>query len=638
MSLNPQQLAVVQAPAAGTTKVSALAGTGKSTTLLARAETILTGNQKKLLLLAFNTRIADEMKVKVATQLRGLGPRRIMVQTSHSFALAMIKNNLHHLGAYIGTPDFEVLEKLKRIAKALIAIGNLSRSVSRDAFARLTRRYRKVLEILIKAGCNNVAALAEEIFLDRYWRGQLAFSDLLPLAVTLPNECFADAAGLLEAGAGAYEYLMVDEAQDLNELQHAIVCKLVTYAEGLTLVGDGYQSIYKFTGASPEVFNRAGQVYNATTYPLEYNYRSSPKILRFANTILRDMLGSRMQLRPGREDMDHYPDPWVLPQEKTPVIWVNEMRSLDIPLNEIAILHRTNDQALMLELQLLAAHVPYQTKSGGFLDLPVVKDMLAYVMMCLEFNDDWWKTIVGHRKFLGRETAQASYGLVMFEPDKRPWMSDPDTLRSAGMRSAWAELREDMEFYRDAVSRDVAGEFERIMFSIKNKLQDYWAEKYAADPDEYEDALTVAKAVLDWTSSMTSFQDLAQVLRSRKQTISDEGINLSTIHKSKGLEFDCVLIIECGSTTFVKESPNMEEDDMDEEFRLFYVGETRAKKYFTISCSAADPTGGMIGRHLRSAVYGAGPNDYYGDTERDPFYNPASHAQPAAVGNDFFTA
>jgi DNA helicase-2/ATP-dependent DNA helicase PcrA len=219
----------------------------------------------------------------------------------------------------------------------------------------------------------------------------------------------------------------------------------------------------------------------------------------------------------------------------------------------------------------------------------------------------------------------------MFTPDKRPWMANPDTLRTSGMTRAWEDMRTDMENYRVTIERDITGEMGRTMFDIRNRLQDYWAEKYAADPDEYEDALSVAKAVLDWTQTMTSFQDLARVLEARQQTASDAGVTLSTIHKAKGLEFDAVLIYDCGEATFIKESPNMEEDDMDEEFRLHYVASTRAKKYLTIGTSSLDPTGGMICRHLRSQLHGVDPLDWPGDTRRDPFWDPRKNPNPVAL-------
>lgn len=626
MSLNDQQSAIVEASALGVVIAEALAGTGKSHTLKFRAIRLLLQNSLKLILITFNKRIQLEMEAKFKSERsmwstdsdgRLISQSRAHIKTSHSFALSMVRDYLHLL-PMIKAPKIDILEapfkvedlaeelvkkerlavsrkELRVVTKTLINIGDLARSCDKDTFLQLLNRMGKELKLLSDVGLADPMPLAKAIYEDRYTRGLLAFSDMLPLAVKLPDHCYQNL---------GYEYAMVDEAQDLNLVQHQLVEKLRNATKGLTLVGDSYQAIYGFTGAMPHMFQSAARRYNGTVYPLEINYRCSPKIIAFANTILRDFLDSHLRLQAGRTDLDEYPDPWILPGNQSIAQWSNQMLDQMIPLKQQAVLYRLNKQALRLELELINAKIPYQAKTGGFMQLPVVKDILSYFMLFLQDQESvWWETIISHRKYLGKDTATASWGQAMWLDDKRPWMTEPDTLRNGGQKQAWSELRS----FLDLLSRGIrSGRIKDILQMVWNQLNDYWREKYASDPTGYEDVLEIASATREWLESISGTDELKEVFLDRKRLTSEEGINLLTIHKAKGLEWDAGLLYNVGPTTFVRDWQSGDA----EEYRLAYVACTRFRKYLAISCDQrvndAFPVadGGILGRHARKVLYG----------------------------------
>lgn len=605
MSLNPQQQAVVDAPAPGTIQVSALAGSGKSTVLIERALKLLEGNAKTILIQAFNKRIQLEMAQKVDRLPQEIR-RRITVQTSHSFALRMVRDFLPNLGHLIKVPAIEVVaqdwkiikaaqevlskqrvpldrKELQTVAKALVAIGDLQRAVSAEDLPRLLMRFRTALKVLTEIGLSDPLPLARAIYLDRYTTGQLTFSDMVPLAVELDDACFTHS---------RYDYLMVDEAQDLNLVQHRLVEKLYKAAEGLTLVGDEQQSIYSFSGAAPHVFTEAPKRYGAQVFPMETNYRSSRAILEFTNTLLRDALCSPLMLKTGRQDLDAYPRPWI--KATSTLEWLDYIRQeKGVDLSEIAILYRANKQGLGLELTMISNRIPYQAKSGGFLSLGPVQDLLSYLMMLASPNEDWWLTVVSHWPFLGKDTANSSMGACMFSDIKEPWHQSPPTLRTHSMRQGWGDLREFMDGLKS--QRTLQAQVDQVERQVKA----YWQDRYADDPEALEDAYEVGSATCEWLRSLSSLEDLLAVVENRKQLTSDRGLTLSTIHRAKGLEWDAVLLHGLGDLTFIKTTG----DISDEEFRLAYVAFTRARKYLTLGIDESSQCGGLLCVHLRSVYY-----------------------------------
>ncbi|MGH2997427.1 MAG: ATP-dependent helicase, partial [Gaiellaceae bacterium] len=208
-------------------------------------------------------------------------------------------------------------------------------------------------------------------------RGRIDFEDLLELAVRMYDEDPAALAGFRER----YRAFTVDEYQDVNLLQQALLERWLGDRDDLCVVGDDYQSIYSFTGASPEhLLGMPGRLSGALVVRLESNYRSTPEILAVANRLVPGLAGSEKVLR---AVLPTGPDPKVEPvvdRLAETVLVAEETRRLHeaeaVPWEEMAVLYRLNARSEDYEEALAQAGIPYQVRGGAFLARPAAQRTL----------------------------------------------------------------------------------------------------------------------------------------------------------------------------------------------------------------------------------------------------------------------
>ncbi|MDQ3954302.1 MAG: ATP-dependent DNA helicase UvrD2, partial [Actinomycetota bacterium] len=345
-------------------------------------------------------------------------------------------------------------------------------------------------------------------------RGLMDFEDLLERTIRM----FQEEPWAREEFAARYQAFTVDEYQDVNLLQETLLREWLGGRDDLCVVGDDYQSIYGFTGATPRhLLEMPGRFANTNVIRLESNYRSTPQILDVANRLVPSLGGAEKVLQPTRPAGDE-PALRSFKSGRSELSFiVGRIRSLQadgVPLENMAVLYRVNFRSEDFEEALAAEGIPYQVKDGAFLSRTTARQMLSV---------------------LTRSRSTAVVAEVRKLAERAGYIEDPP---------------DDLGEKELTRQKDMA--------------------RFIGLAEEFgDDTRTCAQFAVD--------------IHARFGTEGEgRGINLMTLHRAKGLEFDAVFLprVETGELPFKRSrSP----EAVVEERRLFYVGITRAKTHLCIS-------------------------------------------------------
>ncbi len=522
--LNEEQRQAARAKS-GPVAILAGAGTGKTTTITHRiAYQVATDTfpASQILAVTFTEKAAGELKGK----LTGLGADGVDARTFHSAALSQ----LHGLWErHSGQPVPAVLDhKAPLISSLANALPAPHKFLPRRELAGEIEwaKNRMVtpggyLAELERSGHEPPipADLMLRIY-DGYERrrqtgDKIDFEDMLGLAVRMFDE-YPDAA---EAVRERFHAFTVDEYQDVNPLQAALLDRWLGDRDDLCVVGDDYQTIYSFTGASPDhLLGFTDRFPSATVVRLERNYRSTPEILGFANELAAHLGGFRKTLE---ATVESGPPVLARPihdveEEVASVVQaVDKLRAEGVALEEMAVLYRINARSEPFEEAFAAAGIPYQVRDGAFLRRAGPKAVLQQLKR--PPNGSVTDVVHGITDALG------------FDPSTEP-DADEEVTRQADL----------------ARLRAMAEEFDR-------------AHDHGTVP-----------AFVDELSRRFSTEH------------NGRGVNLLTYHRAKGLEFDAVFLPRLldGELPFRSGRAKAEPD---EERRLLYVGITRARTYLFLT-------------------------------------------------------
>jgi DNA helicase-2/ATP-dependent DNA helicase PcrA len=358
-ALNPEQRRAAEA-VRGPVCILAGAGSGKTTTITRRvAQQVVSGAfaPNQIMAVTFTDKAAGELRARLAA----LGVSGVRASTFHSAALRQIR---HFAPESLGTilPSKAIV--LRQIANRLPApykfrpAGDLATEIEWAKNRRIPPERYADREPPIPIDL--MQRVYSEYESRKQAAGQIDFEDLLELAVQL----FESDERARETFRAQYRAFTVDEYQDVNLLQQSLLDLWLGDRDDLCVVGDDYQSIYSFTGAGPqhllEIPDRFPQ---ALVVRLEENYRSTPQVLELANRLVPNLGGAEKSLRPTRGEG---PAPVVRPypsDEDEDAAIVAAIRALDCPLEEVAILARTNARLTDFEEALHDAGLPFQGAS-----------------------------------------------------------------------------------------------------------------------------------------------------------------------------------------------------------------------------------------------------------------------------------
>ncbi len=577
----------------GPVLILAGAGSGKTTTIISRLAYLIEEvgiPASNTLTLTFTNKAAKEMKERSLNMISTSAYPPLLC-TFHKFGLLFLKFNIHLLKRANNFVVIDTDDK-KRIIK------KINSELPTPLIASEISRYKNSLmspdDAYKQAELFNYKQIAEvyreyENYLHE--NNLVDFDDLIALTFKLLDEN----PELAEVTSKKYQYIMIDEYQDTNELQLKLLEKLCTTHTNLCVVGDDDQSIYGWRGAHIRNIMEFDQDFEGTkVFKLEENYRSRSPILKVANALIehnRSRLGKKLIATRGNGD-----DVTVLnsndenEEARKIAIKINKLLDSGVGANSIAILYRVNVLSRSIEEGLNRASIAYKLVGGQrFFDRAEVKDLISYIRVITNFHDDFsFKRIVNKpKRGLGKasvekvELAAHAQGKSIFEYIKSASVADLEALVRKKNAGTLKKFIKDIEKV-SKISREATYNFIDVLeetFHLKDIYKGMQDEsERIQNMDEFyglfrEFIKNTPEASLDeFLNELT--------LQSEQDQVEGESIYMMSIHASKGLEFEHVFIIglEEGFLPLVGDG-----SDLEEERRLGYVSFTRAKDTLTLS-------------------------------------------------------
>ncbi|MDP6880223.1 MAG: DNA helicase Rep [Alteromonas macleodii] len=557
----------------------------------------------------FTNKAAREMKERVAQTLGKPEARGLKVSTFHTMGLTIIKAHVKDLGL---KPGFSLFDD-----KDSFALLNDLTSDTLDGDKDQLQLLQSCISnwkndlILPDALLKSATSTGEREFAEAYKRYQdnlkaynaLDFDDL----ILLPTLLLKSSEAIRAKWQSKIRYLLVDEYQDTNTSQYELVKLLVGERARFTVVGDDDQSIYSWRGAKPQNLNLLQQDFpRLNVIKLQQNYRSSGRILHCANILIQNnphlfdkTLFSELQ----------YGEPLKVIEAK------NEEHEGERVVAELlahkfmnrtqfkdyAILYRGNHQSRIFEKLLMSNRIPYKISGGmSFFGRAEVKDIMAYLRLLVNQDDDnaLLRIINTPGRGIGRATLEKlgnfanSLGVSMFEAATHPNLNSvlPDkAFHSVSTFARWiVELSDNAERGNTA---------DAVRTMIRTMGYEEWLYETSASPKAAEMAMANVSTLFGWVNDMLEGNDLDQpmtltevvnrlILRDMMERGEDDGegdqVQLMTLHASKGLEFPIVFLVGMEEGLLPHQS-SIDEDNVEEERRLAYVGITRAQRELIFS-------------------------------------------------------
>ncbi|MFM2269205.1 MAG: hypothetical protein RL757_2646 [Bacteroidota bacterium] len=619
--LNPvQQQAVTQTD--GAVLVVAGPGSGKTRVLTYRIAHIIESGVApwEILSLTFTNKAAREMKERLEKVVGERG-NRVWAGTFHAIFARILRNE----ATLIGFPSsFTIYDSddsrslIRNIVKEL----NLNKEHYGESavLSRISSAKSNLLPA--RAYAENMPLREEDKIAkrpelyriyDEYAKrckraGAMDFDDLLLQTFFLfqqhPETC--------QKYQQRFKYILVDEFQDTNYLQYAILKKLALYPnspQNLCAVGDDAQSIYAFRGATIENILQFGKDFpNLQTFKLEQNYRSTTHIVEAANEIISF---NRRQIQ--KKIWTEKTDAQTIKLIKTLSDQEESKRVADLILehknrfhlknHEIAILYRTNSQSRPFEESLRRVNVPYRVFGGtSFYQRKEVKDVIAYLRLIVNQNDDEaLRRIINYpRRGIGDSTLD-KIAKMAAERVQTLWETLPQYEGTARERNALQVFISTMKAFIDRSKKGDA--YEITNFVVKQSgLMDMLKQDTSLEGlGRIENVSALLNAIAEFVEndelideittpdkSLTTYlQNIALVSDSDNKKDDDDKVTLMSVHSAKGLEFKSVFVVGMEENLFPSFMSLDTPEGLDEERRLFYVAVTRAQDFLTLTFAAS---------------------------------------------------
>lgn len=564
----------------GPAMVLAGPGSGKTLVITQRTKYLIERHQVnpgEILVITFTRAAAQEMKARFGKISKARG---VTFGTFHAVFFTILKYAYHYSSANILSEErkYQILQQLLREAK-------LHFEDEKETLSELASEISVVKNEQISLEHYYSRSCPQEVFRSifreyeaRHRReGLLDFDDMM----TCAHELLVARPDILEAWQRRFRYILVDEFQDINMLQYAILRLLARPENNLFIVGDDDQSIYRFRGAKPEIMLNFPKDYpDAKRIVLDQNFRSAAPVIRAAGTVIEENTRRfAKKIRPVRQggeqiDLREFDNP----DHESLYVTRQVQKSLErgTSPNEIALLFRTNQGARAYAERLMEFNIPFEMRDAlpNIYEHWIAKDIFAYLHLARERLDraEFLQVMNRPKRYLGRDCVDSA--VVSFETlrtyyEEKEWMLDRIDRMEADLR-----MLRDMAPY-------AAVNFIRYGMGYDDFLKEYAKTRRLKS----EDLLDIAEEIQqgakpyptcrEWFEHLEEYRKRLEEQRGKRER-SEDAIILATLHGSKGLEFQEVFLVDVNEG-IIPHRKAMVEADMEEERRLFYVGMTRAK-------------------------------------------------------------
>jgi DNA helicase-2/ATP-dependent DNA helicase PcrA len=598
--LNPQQLEAVK-HIDGPLLVVAGAGSGKTRVITYRMAYLICQGipASRILGLTFTNKAADEMRDRVQS-LVNAAP---LVSTFHSFGARILRSEIHHLGYtrhFVIYDDDDSLRAVKEALEALKAKKDFL-SPKQIQVAISNQKNEVALDRSIpyqKSGYQRQLTVVSQAYHEILRRNNAVdFDDLL----ILPLRLFEDHSAILEQYQDRCHYLLVDEYQDTNAPQYRLIKMLCRKHRNICAVGDPDQSIYRWRGSDiRNILNFQKDFPGTRKIVLEQNYRSTTLILGAANSLIRHnrcrtTKNLWSELGEGKEISylpaeDHDEEAGFVTEVAQHLVKEGELKYRDI-----AVFYRTHAQSRAIEEALLAEDIPYVVIGGpGFYGRKEIKDILAYLRILISPADtiSLLRVVNVPKRGIGNVTldrlAAASHAkrIPLYEAVQKA-----DSIKSLApsVRKTLSSFAKTIEEFREKTESLPPN---KLAEELINRIG-YFDMLKKEFPESADDRIDNLWELMDTMQSfcegnpgtgLRDFLDRVSLI-SDIDSLGDEGdkVNLMTVHNSKGLEFEAVIIVGLEEGIFPHINSLEDSERLEEERRLCYVGMTRARRFLYVT-------------------------------------------------------
>ena len=605
----------------GASLVIAGAGSGKTRVLTYKIAWLLEQGMKpwNILALTFTNKAAREMKERIGRLVGEDNARYLQMGTFHSVFARILRAEAEHIGY---NSNFTIYDQTdaRSLIKAIIKEMNLDDKVYKPSSVADRISMAKNHLLLPQAYQQSAWAKDDAIqkrpqipyIYNRYAErcrqaNAMDFDDLLVQTWVL----FLKHEEIRQKYAEKFHFVLVDEYQDTNYAQQAIVYQLTKERQKVCVVGDDAQSIYSFRGANIDnILNFQSQYTDAKLFKLEQNYRSTQLIVQAANSLIKrnerqipknvyskNEHGERLQLKPAYSDKE---ESMIVTQD------IRRIRRQDhCNWSDFAILYRTNAQSRSFEEQLRKDGIPYRIYGGlSFYQRKEIKDVIAYFRLIANPNDEEaFKRIINYPArgigdtTVGKiiQTAQA-YGVSLWQVIKEPVLFPMDV--SKGTMTKIQGFRELIEGWISRVNTEDVYTLGHDIIMNSGISKDIYSGRDPEDISRQENLEEFLSGMQDFVESRKEedmgdqvyLPDFLQEVALLTDLDSDDGdsndkVVLMTIHSAKGLEFPTVFVVGLEENIFPSPMCVNSIRELEEERRLLYVAITRAEKHCILTCA-----------------------------------------------------
>ena len=604
--LNPQQKEAVKTTE-GPLLVVAGAGSGKTSVLTRRIAYLVEEKQVlpwNILAITFTNKAASEMRER-EQNLLGPAANDIWMSTFHALCVRILRRDSDKIGYgrnFSIADSAEQLTLVKHIEKELNI--NPKMYEPRGILSAISNAKNDILtpqafEDSAASPFEKMAAKVYQEYQKRLKHDQIMdFDDLIMQTLVL----FKKDPEVLHYYQNKFRYMLVDEYQDTNQAQYELCHELAAQYKNICVVGDADQSIYGWRGANMENIMNFENDYRDTgvqTVKLEQNYRSTGHILSAANAVIdnnRNRKKKNLWTDQGDGEKITYYRAQSGDDEAHFIISKiqEEVDDNNRSYKDFAVLYRTNAQSRTVEEAFVKSNVPYQIVGGHkFYDRKEIMDIMAYLKLVANPNDSmsFNRIINTPKRGIGRvsvdkfmDVAQGN-NLSLIDAFKHINISGISTRAAAKMSDFGAKLRDAIEYAKD---HSVTGLTEKILqdFGYTDALKaehtieaetrlenlDEFLSVTKRFDDQYEPEEDDANALSDFLAEVSLLSDQDDLEN------NDDQVALMTLHAAKGLEFPVVFLVGMEDGLFPLSRALLEDDQLEEERRLAYVGITRAKE------------------------------------------------------------
>ena len=599
--MNPPQAEAVKYTD-GPLLIMAGAGSGKTRVLTHRVAYLMASKQIapwNILAITFTNKAAREMKDRIARLVGGVADD-IWISTFHSMCVRILRRDIDRIRYDRNFSILDSSDQLTAIKQVLKELNlDPKKYEPRTLLGMISNHKNELRSPQDAAGLvgNNPY---EKVISDVYTAYEkklkqnnvLDFDDLIMKAIQL----FQEAPDVLAFYQKKFQYIHVDEYQDTNRAQYTLVKLLAQAHENLCVVGDSDQSIYRWRGADiANILTFEKDYPSAHVILLEQNYRSTKRILEAANGVIQNnssrkdkklwtenVEGEKLLLHVASDDRDEAF--FIINQMK-------ELRQEGIDYGEMAVLYRTNAQSRGLEEMLLKSNIPYKMVGGTkFYERKEIKDVLAYLRLIANPDEDisFVRVVNEPKRGIGAATIDKlgdfadMQGVSLMDAIRDIELSGiaPRTAtKLADFRQMMMDLRQMADYL--SISELVEEVLKKTgyeeMLKIEKTLE---AESRLENLQEFLSVAQNFEKESDEQTLVAFLTDLTLVsdLDSLDEVDESHQVTLMTLHSAKGLEFPVVFLIGMEEGLFPHSRALNDEEEMEEERRLAYVGITRAEK------------------------------------------------------------